>query len=78
MAPSPVSSDVTNFEDVDEEFEEEGTEKGSVVGAPLNFNEEKRPEVTSPLKEDLQLQITTPLRVWLEADARTLAVLTVR
>ncbi|KIX07684.1 uncharacterized protein Z518_02338 [Rhinocladiella mackenziei CBS 650.93] len=61
-APSPVASDVTNFEDVDEEVEEEGTERGSVAEAPLNFNENQRPEVTSPLKESVQ-NITTPLRV---------------
>lgn len=62
VAPSPVASDVTNFEDVDDEVEEEGTERGSVVGVPLHFNAEQRPEVTSPLREGLQ-NIATPLRV---------------
>lgn len=62
VAPSPVASDVTNFEDVDEEVEEEGTERGSVAGFAAAFNEERRPSVTSPLKESLQ-HIATPLRV---------------
>jgi hypothetical protein len=62
VAPSPVASDVTNFEDVDEEVEEEGTERGSVAEFAAAFNAQQRPSVTSPLKEGLQ-NITTPLRV---------------
>ncbi|OAP64484.1 hypothetical protein AYL99_00456 [Fonsecaea erecta] len=62
VAPSPVASDVTNFEDVDEEVEEEGTERGSVIAGPAAFNEAQRPPVTSPLREGLQ-HIATPLRV---------------
>ncbi|KIW88107.1 uncharacterized protein Z519_11217 [Cladophialophora bantiana CBS 173.52] len=63
VAPSPVASDVTNFEDVDEEVEEEGTERGSVAAAgPGAFDEAQRPPVTSPLREGLQ-HIATPLRV---------------
>ncbi|KIY02406.1 uncharacterized protein Z520_02544 [Fonsecaea multimorphosa CBS 102226] len=62
VAPSPVASDVTNFEDVDEEVEEEGTERGSVIAGPTAFNDAQRPPVASPLREALQ-NITTPLRV---------------
>ncbi len=62
IAPSPVASDVTNFEDVDEEVEEEGTERGSVADFAANFHAEQRPSVSSPLKEALQL-LATPLRV---------------
>ncbi|EXJ61979.1 hypothetical protein A1O7_02411 [Cladophialophora yegresii CBS 114405] len=62
VAPSPVASDVTNFEDVDEEVEEEGTERGSVAEFAAAFHAQQRPSVTSPLKEALQ-NITTPLRV---------------
>ncbi|KIW81275.1 hypothetical protein Z517_04300 [Fonsecaea pedrosoi CBS 271.37] len=61
VAPSPVASDVTNFEDVDE-LEEEGTEQGSVTAGPVASNEIQRPPVTSPLRENLQ-HIATPLRV---------------
>jgi hypothetical protein len=63
VAPSPVASDTTTFEDVDEDFEEEGTEKGSVAGDALNFDTEQRPEVTSPLREGLRT-VATPLRVF--------------
>ncbi|KIW35006.1 uncharacterized protein PV07_01733 [Cladophialophora immunda] len=62
VAPSPVASDVTNFEDVDEEVEEEGTERGSVTAGPVAFNDAQRPSFTSPLREGLQ-HIATPLRV---------------
>jgi hypothetical protein len=63
IAPSPVASDVTNFEDVDE-VEEEETERESVAGFAASFNASQRPSVTSPLKETLQQQLgATPLRV---------------
>lgn len=58
-----MNSDVTNFEDVDEDIEEEGTERGSIVGTSLDLNEGRRPEVASPLKESLQHLTATPLRV---------------
>jgi hypothetical protein len=62
VAPSPVASDVTNFEDVDEEVEEEGTERGSVAGVSISAHDDHRPSVSSPLRESMQ-HIATPLRV---------------
>lgn len=62
VAPSPVASDVTNFEDVDEDVEEEDAERGSAAGAPPNINVNFRPEVASPLRAGLS-NLTTPLRV---------------
>ena len=64
VAPSPISSDVTQFEDVDEavEEEEDGTEKGSLAGDVINQNGDKRPSVTSPIRDDFQRR-ATPLKV---------------
>lgn len=62
IAPSPVNSDVTNFEDVDEEVEEEVTEKGSVPETPFSPTTAQRPDVASPQREGIH-HIATPLRV---------------
>lgn len=68
MAPSPVNSDVTNFEDVDQEVEEDDTDGGStagnsfVSGAPQNLNDIQRAQIISPLRNSLR-GITTPLKV---------------
>ncbi|KAL6253176.1 hypothetical protein RBB50_000898 [Rhinocladiella similis] len=62
IAPSPVNSDVTNFEDVDEEVEEEATEKGSVAETPFSPNTAQRSDVASPQREGIH-HIATPLRV---------------
>ncbi|KAK7898069.1 hypothetical protein LTR67_004701 [Exophiala xenobiotica] len=61
IAPSPVNSDVTNFEDVDEEVEEEGTEQSSMTEAPFSPYAGQGPEVTSP-RRDIH-HIATPLKV---------------
>ena len=63
VAPSPVASDVTNFEDVDEEVEEEEAERTSAADFAANFNAAQRPSVTSPLREALAQLGATPLRV---------------
>lgn len=62
IAPSPVNSDVTNFEDVDEEVEEEGTEPSSMTEVPFSPNATQGTEVTSPRREGIH-HIATPLRV---------------
>lgn len=65
VAPSPISSDVTQFEDVDEavEEEEEGTEKGSLAGDVIPPNDERRSLVSPPSKDDIQ-RLANPLRVF--------------
>ncbi|EHY57286.1 hypothetical protein ABEF92_006196 [Exophiala dermatitidis] len=68
VAPSPVNSDVTNFEDVDQEVEEDDTDGGStagnsfVSGAPQNLNDIQRAQIISPLRNSLR-GITTPLKL---------------
>lgn len=64
VAPSPISSDVTQFEDVDEvvEEEEEGTEKGSLAGDAVQPNDARKPLINPPHKDDLQ-RVANPLRV---------------
>jgi hypothetical protein len=61
IAPSPVNSDVTNFEDLDEEVEEEGTEQSSMTEVPFSPYAGQGPEVTSP-RRDIH-HIATPLKV---------------
>lgn len=51
VAPSPVNSDVTNFEDVDEEVEEEENEQIRTAETFSTPHAEQTPEVTSPRKE---------------------------
>jgi hypothetical protein len=65
VAPSPISSDVTQFEDVDEalEEEEEGTEKGSLAGDVIPSNDESKP-LTSPPNKDETQRLANPLRVF--------------
>lgn len=54
VAPSPISSDVTQFEDVDDavEEEEEGTEKGSLAGDVIKPNDESSSSVNPPSKTE--------------------------
>jgi hypothetical protein len=70
LAPSPVTSDVTQFDDTDTEAsgteeEDEGTEKASQAEPQSDIEPsdvESKPRVTSPRREDGQ-RIATPLRV---------------
>ncbi|EXJ87545.1 hypothetical protein A1O3_04505 [Capronia epimyces CBS 606.96] len=60
--PSPVSSDVTNFEDVDEEFEEDDTDtrRSPLAEATSTPNDSQRLSVTSPARNNWQ-RMTSPL-----------------
>jgi len=65
VAPSPISSDVTQFEDVDDpvEEEEEGTEKGSLAGDVIRANDETNSTFYPPSK-DGNPRFSSALRVF--------------
>ena len=56
IAPSPISSDVTQFEDVDApaQDEDDDTEKGSLAGDPGYPNAGQRSTVATPLNVEPQ------------------------
>ncbi|KAK5033053.1 hypothetical protein LTR13_007018 [Exophiala sideris] len=62
VAPSPVNSDVTNFEDVDEEVEEEENEQAHAGETSSHPNAAQTLAVTSP-RIVLSQQLATSLRV---------------
>jgi len=62
VAPSPVNSDVTNFEDVDEEVEEEASEQTRTGETFSASSAEQTPAVISP-RIVLSQQFAAHLRV---------------